>query len=79
MCPNIEFSNLLFNENNTEIILEFENKIKELNDNNLIKKLNDLDFIEFIKYVKFSSNKIKLDVKDIMRLNDFNKRWILLN
>ena len=79
LCPNIEFSNLLFNENNTEIILEFENKIKELNDNNLIKKLNDLDFIEFIKYVKFSSNKIKLDVKDIMRLNDFNKRWILLN
>jgi hypothetical protein len=79
LCPNIEFSEILFNQNNTEIILEFENKIKELNDNNLIQKLNDLDFIEFIKYVKYSSNKIKLDVKDIMRLNDFNKRWILLN
>jgi hypothetical protein len=79
LCPNIEFSQILFNENNTEIILEFENKIKQLNDINLIKKLNDLDFVEFIKYVKFSSNKIKLNVKDIIKLNDFNKRWYLLN
>jgi len=77
--PYVNFPELIFNENKIEYRNKLNEKILELNINNLVKKINEMSYNDFIKYIRFSSDKIKLDIKDIIKIDDYNKRWFLTN
>lgn len=79
LYPDVDFSELLFNENNIEYREKLKEKIIELDKNNIVKKINHMSYIDFVKYLRFTSDKIKLDMKDIIKIDDYKKRWFLTN
>jgi hypothetical protein len=84
LFPQIDFPQLIFNEDNEELRNKLKEKIKEINDNELnnytiFKKLDEMDYISFIEYYKSSENKIKLSMNDIIKFKDHKKSNFLLN
>lgn len=79
IMPTLNIPEIIYNDDNIELRNEFITKIKELDEKNIIKKLDKMNYIEFINYYKTSTEKIKLSVNDIIKFADYNKRQFILN
>ena len=75
--PNINISEYIYDENNEELRKQLNEKINKYLELSIIDKFNLMNFDEFIGYV--NSNKIKININDLIKINDYRKRVILLD
>lgn len=75
--PNINISEYIYDDNNEELRNQLNEKINKYSALSIIDKFNLMKHDEFIGYI--SSNKIKININDLIKINDYRKRVILLD
>lgn len=76
LLTNVDIFNILYNNDNEDLQIKLKDKIQKYNDSKLdINVLNKIDLNDFCKHI--IENNIKLEIKDILKINDDNKRLFL--
>jgi len=72
----IDITNILYNDDNEDLQIKLKKKIENYNNSKInISLLNNMEFNNLCKYI--IENNIKLEMNDILKINDDNKRLFL--
>ena len=75
--PNINIGEYIYDDNNEDLRKKLNEKINKYYENYDIVKVNLMKYNEFVEYI--NSNKIKIKIEDLIKINDYKKRVILLD
>jgi hypothetical protein len=76
LLTNIDIHNILYNDDNKDLQIKLKDKIQKYKDSKLdMTILNEIDLNDFCKHI--IENNIKLEIKDILKIKDDNKRLFL--